>query len=281
MPPARFITAFHNALVLPAQQQQQQYAAMRCRCAVAALAPPRPPAFAAAAFVVVVGTARRKVTGAADGCAARRHAARLPFSVAQQTRASARGRQHGLPFPETAASASTAAASRSSRSAGEHSSPAYQIKLLYDGECPLCMKEVRFLRARDGARGNIAFVDIAAPDYEPAEHGGVSYEAGMGRVHGVLPDGAVVTDLDVFRRCYEAVGLGWAWSITTLPGMRRVADALYDLWAARRLQWTGRESLEAVVAERRRRPHGSSSSDCSARCAADGNGDGNAGKKGL
>ncbi|HEY9740679.1 MAG TPA: DCC1-like thiol-disulfide oxidoreductase family protein, partial [Coleofasciculaceae cyanobacterium] len=27
--------------------------------------------------------------------------------------------------------------------------PSWQIKLLYDGECPLCVREVNFLRKRD------------------------------------------------------------------------------------------------------------------------------------
>ena len=31
----------------------------------------------------------------------------------------------------------------------------------------------------------------------------------MERIHAVLPDGRVVKDVEVFRRLYEAVGLGW------------------------------------------------------------------------
>ena len=38
--------------------------------------------------------------------------------------------------------------------------PSWQIKLLYDGECPLCVREVNFLKKRDGGRGLVAFVDI-------------------------------------------------------------------------------------------------------------------------
>ena len=34
------------------------------------------------------------------------------------------------------------------------SSPqSWQIKLLYDSECPLCMREVNFLQRRDAGRG--------------------------------------------------------------------------------------------------------------------------------
>jgi predicted DCC family thiol-disulfide oxidoreductase YuxK len=40
-------------------------------------------------------------------------------------------------------------------------SPSWKIKLLYDGECPLCVREVNFLTKRDAGRGLVAFVDIA------------------------------------------------------------------------------------------------------------------------
>ena len=65
--------------------------------------------------------------------------------------------------------------------------------MLYDGECPLCMREVEMLRRRDSGRGAIDFVDIAAPDYDPAVHGGISFERAMERIHAVLRDGTVVT----------------------------------------------------------------------------------------
>ena len=49
------------------------------------------------------------------------------------------------------------------------------------------------LRRRDSGRGAIDFVDIAAPDYDPAVHGGISFERAMERIHAVLRDGTVVT----------------------------------------------------------------------------------------
>jgi predicted DCC family thiol-disulfide oxidoreductase YuxK len=46
------------------------------------------------------------------------------------------------------------------------SSTQWQIKLLYDGECPLCVREVNFLQKRDRGRGLVSFVDIAEDDYD-------------------------------------------------------------------------------------------------------------------
>ena len=36
----------------------------------------------------------------------------------------------------------------------------HDLKLLFDGECPLCVKEVNFLKSRN-EKGLIAFVDLA------------------------------------------------------------------------------------------------------------------------
>ncbi|MCU0524520.1 MAG: DUF393 domain-containing protein [Elainella sp. Prado103] len=128
--------------------------------------------------------------------------------------------------------------------------PNWKIKLLYDSECPLCMREVNFLRRRDAGRGLVAFVDIADPNYNPAEHGGIEFATAMGRIHALLPDGSIIKNVAVFRRVYEVLGLGWVYAITQLPIVGALADALYGLWADRRLALTGRPDLETIVAQR-------------------------------
>jgi predicted DCC family thiol-disulfide oxidoreductase YuxK len=128
--------------------------------------------------------------------------------------------------------------------------PTWKVKLLYDGECPLCMREVNFLQRRDAGRGLIAFVDIAADDYTAEANGGVDFATAMGRIHAVLPDGTVVQKVEVFRQVYEALGMGWIYAITKLPIIGWLADVLYDLWADRRLALTGRPNLATILAER-------------------------------
>jgi predicted DCC family thiol-disulfide oxidoreductase YuxK len=46
----------------------------------------------------------------------------------------------------------------------------WKIKLLFDGACPLCVREVNFLKRKDGDRHLIKFVDIAAEDYDLADN---------------------------------------------------------------------------------------------------------------
>ncbi len=129
----------------------------------------------------------------------------------------------------------------------------WEIKLLYDGECPLCLREVNFLQKRDAGRGKVAFVDIAADDYSPEENGGIDFETAMGRIHGVLPDGTVIKNVEVFRRVYEALGMGWVYAITKLPILGALANFIYGIWADLRLRLTGRPNLETVIKQRRER----------------------------
>ena len=114
--------------------------------------------------------------------------------------------------------------------------PAPQLTLLYDGACPLCLREVRFLRQRDarlhGAAPWLAFVDVDAADYNPAEHGGISYREAMGRIHALDGDGRVLTDVAVFRAAYRLIGLGWLYAPSGWPGLRQLSDGLYGLCGA-------------------------------------------------
>lgn len=126
----------------------------------------------------------------------------------------------------------------------------WKIKLLYDRQCPLCMREVNFLQKRDAGRGIVAFVDIADLDYDPQENGGVGFAEAMGRIHAVLPDGTVLQDVAVFRRVYEELGMGWVYAATRWPIVGTAANLLYTLWAKLRLVLTGRPNLETIVAER-------------------------------
>lgn len=134
------------------------------------------------------------------------------------------------------------------------SAPAsWQIKLLYDGACPLCVREVNFLRKRDAGRGWVAFVDIADDDYSAEANGGVDFETAMGRIHAVLPDGTVIQNVEVFRRVYEILGMGWIYAATRWPVVGLVVDWIYELWADKRLALTGRPSLTTIAAERQQR----------------------------
>ncbi len=142
------------------------------------------------------------------------------------------------------------------------SSLSWQIKLLYDGECPLCLREVNFLKKRDAGRGLVAFVDIADDNYTPEAHGGIDFEMAMGRIHAVLSDGTVIKNVEVFRRVYETLGMGWVYAATKWPIIGPIVDVLYGIWADLRLALTGRPNIATIVAERQKRIQGKSQGRC-------------------
>lgn len=138
----------------------------------------------------------------------------------------------------------------------------WKIKLLYDGLCPLCVREVNFLKSKDGDLNLIKFVDIALDDYVPDDHAGIDFETAMGRIHAVLPDGTIVQNVEVFRQTYDILGLGWIYAITKIPVFGYLADSLYGVWADYRLLLTGRADLKTIVADRQKRLQ-----DCTDGCA--------------
>lgn len=115
----------------------------------------------------------------------------------------------------------------------------WQIRVLFDGDCPLCSREIRFLKRLDRGRGRIDFEDIADPCFDSGIYGLDTGDV-IARIHGVLPDGTVVHGMEVFRRAYAAVGIGWLMAPTGWPGLRRLADLAYRIFARNRLRWTGR-----------------------------------------
>lgn len=126
--------------------------------------------------------------------------------------------------------------------------PTWQIKILYDGECPLCTREVDMLRRRNGA-GLVAFEDIAAPGFDAGVYR-LDQATVMGRIHGVLPDGTLVEGMEVFRRAYAGVGLGWLLAPSRWPLLGPLFDAAYRVFARNRLRWTGRSGAAACDSDR-------------------------------
>lgn len=136
--------------------------------------------------------------------------------------------------------------------------PMAELTLLFDGGCPLCLREVKILRRRDAGQGRLAFVDVDDPAYDPAHYGGITYADAMGRMHALRSDGEVIRDVEVFRQAYGLVGLGWLYAPTRWPLLRPLVDALYGLWARWRLAVTGRPTLDTLCQGRCHRSTASS-----------------------
>jgi len=114
----------------------------------------------------------------------------------------------------------------------------HELEVFFDGDCPLCTREIALLRSLDRA-GRIGFVDIADADFDAAALG-VEFSALMDTIHGRLPNGALIEGVEVFRRLYAAVGLGWLVAPTRWPGISHALELAYRVFAEHRLRLTGR-----------------------------------------
>ncbi len=120
--------------------------------------------------------------------------------------------------------------------------PSHQLEVFYDGDCPLCNREITQLRRWD-KQDRILFTNIAASDFEPSPLG-KTYDELMAKMHVRLADGAWVVGVEAFRRLYEAVGFKWLTTMSRLPLVSQALNLGYSLFARNRLRLTGRCSAE-------------------------------------
>ncbi len=115
----------------------------------------------------------------------------------------------------------------------------FEVEVFFDGDCPLCRREIELLRKLDRHHHRVRFTDIQAAGFTP-ESVGLTFSDLMRRIHGRLPDGQLIEGTEVFRRLYAAVGFRRAVAISRWPGVSHLLDAGYALFAKNRLRLTGR-----------------------------------------
>ncbi|MBV8465419.1 MAG: DUF393 domain-containing protein [Burkholderiales bacterium] len=104
--------------------------------------------------------------------------------------------------------------------------------VLYDGACPICVKEMRKIAGRDQAR-RLAFVDIAHPDFDAGRYG-TTYEAMMAQLHAVDGAGRLLIGIDCVSAIYTAVGRGWLVWPLKIEQTKPIWRFLYRLFARNR-----------------------------------------------
>jgi len=117
--------------------------------------------------------------------------------------------------------------------------PSWECKVFVDADCPLCAREAALWRRLDRGRGRLVLEDVSAPDFDASRYARTRDEF-MAEIHAQRPDGSLVTGMEVFRRAYAAVGLGWLLAPTGWPLPRPLFDAGYRWFARNRLRLTGR-----------------------------------------
>jgi predicted DCC family thiol-disulfide oxidoreductase YuxK len=127
----------------------------------------------------------------------------------------------------------------------------WPLTLYFDGDCPLCAREIKLLSAR-ATPDRLLFVDISAEAFDATPLGFTAADMASS-LHARFADGTWVTGLDATLWSWRAAGLGaWAaplsWRLTR--PLLNIGYRLFCRWRPH-LAWL---------------PH----PDGSARCGADG-----------
>ena len=102
------------------------------------------------------------------------------------------------------------------------------FEVFFDGQCPLCKREIEMVRRKD-QHGRLKFTDISMADSETLA--GRDLAELMKEIHGRYLDGTFVTGVDVFREIYSRIGFGWLVSVSRLPILKQLLDVAYRVFA--------------------------------------------------
>ena len=120
-----------------------------------------------------------------------------------------------------------------------------KLIFLFDGGCPLCVRETNFLKSKDELN-KIDFVDINNFDYDPILFKDISYAEAMSNLHGILENGDIIKGLNVLAYSYELIGLGWVYYPLKIQFLSPLLRLFYKYWAKYRLKITGRSNIEKL-----------------------------------
>ena len=102
--------------------------------------------------------------------------------------------------------------------------------LFYDGQCPLCAREIRTLRKLQ--RGNLIFADIHE---QPGEQASLpSHEQLLRRLHLMAWSGEWVVGLHANVRAWSHTPFGFLFKPLLWPVIFPIATRVYERWADRR-----------------------------------------------
>ena len=103
--------------------------------------------------------------------------------------------------------------------------------LFYDGQCPLCMKEINLLRRIGDA--DLRLIDVHGLE-NPGSWPGVPREHLLQRLHLLDDEGIYRTGLHATVQTWCHTPFGFVFRLLLIPGVRSLAEAAYGRWAERR-----------------------------------------------
>ena len=113
------------------------------------------------------------------------------------------------------------------------------LKLLYDGECPICKREICILQKKDNQK-KIKFIDISSKEFSPFENNNIDYNTAMSQIHAIDGKGNLLVGIPAFATVYARSQLLVTSTLLRIPFIKSVLKPFYTLFAKKRLWITGR-----------------------------------------
>ena len=111
--------------------------------------------------------------------------------------------------------------------------PAFPLKVFYDGACIVCSAEMQHYRKKNH-EGRLVFIDISSPEFDPALYG-ISQAEFMAQMHAIDREGTVYKAVEAFRAIWQAFPAstfyGALGTFVSLPGINALARGGYTLFA--------------------------------------------------
>lgn len=104
-----------------------------------------------------------------------------------------------------------------------------QLTIFFDGNCPLCAREISALRARDRQQ-RITFENIYAADFA-RRYPAIDIVKADRTLHGQLADGTMIYGLDVTAKAWRLVEAHRWIQVLRWPVIRWFTDTGYLLFA--------------------------------------------------
>lgn len=107
-----------------------------------------------------------------------------------------------------------------------------RLTIFYDGDCPLCLAEIHFLKQHNG-RGLLVFESLQQLDFANAD---IKCELALKTIHAKLGDHEIIVGPDVFYEAYKRTDLRLVNYLFSLKLFRFIYARFYVLFAKYRHQ---------------------------------------------
>ncbi len=107
----------------------------------------------------------------------------------------------------------------------------HRLTLFYDGQCPLCVKEMTRLRHADNEHC-LTLINIHSPACSAYPE--INKQRAAQILHGIAEDGKLLLGLDATCQAWKVVGRGRWIGLSRWPIIRPITDRFYLLFARHR-----------------------------------------------